>query len=181
VSRHVVFGTGQVGSHVVTELVAAGHDVTAVSRADVRCSRRHHSRRRCDRPVVHDQGRRRRRHRVLLPQRRELRPLAEEFPPLQQVSWLGRKPPLLVSSCSTTSTPTGPPHGGESRRDHAGAAVVPQGGDPRRDDRRAPRRPPRRARRGRHRPGVDYFGPGAVHSALGETVFATALTGRTAR
>ncbi len=27
----------------------------------------------------------------------------------------------------------------------------------------------------------DYFGPGATHSALGETVFATALTGRTAQ
>jgi nucleoside-diphosphate-sugar epimerase len=31
-SRHVVFGTGQVGSHVVTQLVAAGEDVVAVSR-----------------------------------------------------------------------------------------------------------------------------------------------------
>lgn len=27
----------------------------------------------------------------------------------------------------------------------------------------------------------DYFGPGAAHSALGETVFGTALTGRTAQ
>ena len=32
-SRHVVFGTGQVGSHVVRQLVDAGHDVVAVSRS----------------------------------------------------------------------------------------------------------------------------------------------------
>ena len=32
-SRHVVFGTGQVGSHVVTQLVDAGEDVVAVSRS----------------------------------------------------------------------------------------------------------------------------------------------------
>ena len=32
-SGHVVFGTGQVGSHLVTQLVDAGHDVTAVSRS----------------------------------------------------------------------------------------------------------------------------------------------------
>src|SRR4051812_12016376 len=31
-STQVVFGTGQVGSHVITQLLAAGHDVTAVSR-----------------------------------------------------------------------------------------------------------------------------------------------------
>jgi nucleoside-diphosphate-sugar epimerase len=31
-SAHVVFGTGQVGSHVVTQLLSAGHVVTAVSR-----------------------------------------------------------------------------------------------------------------------------------------------------
>jgi nucleoside-diphosphate-sugar epimerase len=32
-SRHVVFGTGQVGGHVITQLLAAGHEVTAVSRS----------------------------------------------------------------------------------------------------------------------------------------------------
>ena len=32
-SRHVVFGTGQVGGQLVTQLVAAGQDVTAVSRS----------------------------------------------------------------------------------------------------------------------------------------------------
>lgn len=32
-SRHVVFGVGQVGSHVVTQLVEAGEDVVAVSRS----------------------------------------------------------------------------------------------------------------------------------------------------
>jgi nucleoside-diphosphate-sugar epimerase len=32
-TRSVVFGTGQVGSHVVTRLLALGHDVTAVSRS----------------------------------------------------------------------------------------------------------------------------------------------------
>jgi nucleoside-diphosphate-sugar epimerase len=31
-SHHIVFGTGQVGGHVISQLVAAGHDVTAVSR-----------------------------------------------------------------------------------------------------------------------------------------------------
>jgi nucleoside-diphosphate-sugar epimerase len=31
--RHVVFGTGQVGSHLVTGLVHAGHDVVAVNRS----------------------------------------------------------------------------------------------------------------------------------------------------
>jgi nucleoside-diphosphate-sugar epimerase len=32
-SRHVVFGTGQVGSHLVTGLVHTGHDVVAISRS----------------------------------------------------------------------------------------------------------------------------------------------------
>ena len=31
-SRHVVFGTGQVGSHLISQLLTAGHDVAAVSR-----------------------------------------------------------------------------------------------------------------------------------------------------
>ena len=32
-SRHVVFGTGQVGRHVVAHLVELGHDVVAVNRS----------------------------------------------------------------------------------------------------------------------------------------------------
>ena len=32
-SRHVVFGTGQVGRHLIQKLVAAGHDVVAVNRS----------------------------------------------------------------------------------------------------------------------------------------------------
>lgn len=35
-SRQVVFGTGQVGSHVITQLLAADHHVTAVSRSGSR-------------------------------------------------------------------------------------------------------------------------------------------------
>ena len=31
-SRQIVFGTGQVGGHVISQLVAAGHDLTAVNR-----------------------------------------------------------------------------------------------------------------------------------------------------
>jgi hypothetical protein len=32
-SRHIVFGTGQVGSHLITGLVHARHDVVAVNRS----------------------------------------------------------------------------------------------------------------------------------------------------
>ena len=31
-SRHVVFGTGQIGRHLINQLVGLGHDVIAVNR-----------------------------------------------------------------------------------------------------------------------------------------------------
>ena len=39
-SRHVVFGTGQVGHPLVNQLVALGHDVLAVNRSGRATARR---------------------------------------------------------------------------------------------------------------------------------------------
>ena len=166
-SRHVVFGTGQVGRLVVEQLVARGVDVIAVNRqrwaADRRRRRR---RRRRHRRRLHHAGHRRRRRRLLLPQRLRLRPLGRRVPAAAAGRARrrrgGRRPPrrarqpLRLRPDRTAAT--------SSRRCRR-APTSTQGGDPGGDDRRPPRCAPRRRRRGGHRAGVGLLRPG--HEAVG--------------
>ncbi len=176
-TRHVVFGTGQVGRLVVDELVGRGIDVVAVSRrgepipgatsvagdatdaafttqvttgADVVYF--------CLNASHYDRW-------------------DEEFPPLQRGVLPGPGPPARASSCSTTSTPTVRPAAATS------------------SSRRRFARPPSKAATraamtdellAAHAAGEvdvvigrasDYFGPGTTQSALGETVFGHAAAG----
>ena len=87
--------------------------------------------------------------------------------------------PAPASSSSTTCTPTDPPAG--PRRNPPGPPQLREGGHPRGDDRPADARPRHRAGRVAIGRASDYFGPGTTRSALGETVFGPALTGRTAQ
>ena len=136
-SRHVVFGTGQVGRHLVAQLVASGVDTVAVSRS---------GRPIAGATVVAGDARDatftsarlpRRRRRVLLPQRRRLPPLAAGVPAAAgRRRWPARPPPGPASSCSRTCTPTDHPAGATSSRPCPSTRAR-QGGHQGRDDRRA--------------------------------------------
>ena len=161
-TRHVVFGTGQVGRHVVEQLVAAAIDVIAVNRSG-----------RGDLPGA--DGRRRRRHRP--------RPSPPGSPPAPTSSTSASTPPTTTAGprssrrCSAACSPGpqaagarlvvldnlyayGPTDGRDlvetlpARPTSAKAATRAAMTD------RAARRPPRRPRRGRHRPGVGLLRPG---------------------
>ena len=79
-TRHVVFGTGQVGRLIVEQLVAQGHDVVAVNRSGRPASPAHRSSPETPPTRLHHARLRRRRRRLLLPQRRQLRPLGRRVP-----------------------------------------------------------------------------------------------------
>ena len=117
-TRHVVFGTGQIGRLVAEQLLTLGHDVVAVNRSgrgDIPGAEL--DRRRRHRPGVHHPGRRRRRRRLLLPQRHPLRPMGRRVPAAAtRRAHRRRRPPVPDSSCSTTSTPTAPPAAGTSSK-----------------------------------------------------------------
>ena len=110
-SRHVVFGTGQVGR---ARRRAARRPRRRRRRREPqrpgRHRRRRGRRRRRHRPGVHHPGRGRRRRRLLLPQRHELRPVGRGVPAAAaRRARRAPRPPAPASSCSTTSTPTARP------------------------------------------------------------------------
>ena len=181
-TRHVVFGTGQVGRPVVRRLAALGHDVVAVNRngrspipgarviggdatdpaftteictgADVAYF--------CLNAVSHDGW-------------------EEEFPPLQRgvQAGAGRAGARLVvlDNLYSYGSPRGEdlvetmPANPTSRKSATRAAMTAELLDAH--------------QRGQVKVAIarasDYFGPGTVRSALGDTVFAAALKGRAAQ
>ena len=171
-SRHVVFGTGQVGQPLLEQLVARG---PRCPRRQPQRSRRFPRRpgrwRRRDRPRLHHRDLRRSGRRLLLPQRGELRPLARGVPALagggagrcrrrrcaprraRQPLCLRAAPgPRLVETMASDPT---------SAKSATRAAMTDE-------------------LLNAHKAGQvevaigrasDYFGPGATRSALGETVF----------
>ena len=181
-SRHVVFGTGQVGRPLVEQLVAHGHDVVAVNRdgrgdlpgaqvvggdatdssfttevctdADVAYF--------CLNATSYDRWH-------------------DEFPPLQRGVLAGAAPAGARVVVLDNLYAYGPP--GERPLVETMAANPTS----RKAATRAAMTQELLAAHAAGRVEVaigrasDYFGPGAVRSALGENVFGTALTGRTAR
>ena len=106
---------------------------------------------------------------------------AEEFPPLQRGVLAGAQAAgarLVVLDNLYAYGPTG---GRDLVETMQAQADLEQGRHPGRDDRRTARGAPGRPGRGGHRPRLGLLRPGATQSALGETVFGTALTGRTAQ
>ena len=181
-TRHIVFGTGQIGRLVAEQLVALGHDVVAVNRsgrgatpgaelvAGDATDPAFTTRVAAGADVVY-----------FCLNATHYNRWAEEFPPLQRGVLAGAQAAgarLVVLDNLYAYGPTGgrdlvetlparPTSGKAATRaamtaelleaHHAGRVEVAIG----------------RA--------SDYFGPGATQSALGETVFGTALTGRTAQ
>jgi nucleoside-diphosphate-sugar epimerase len=181
-SRHVVFGTGQIGRLVAEQLVNLGHDVVAVNRSGS-----------ADLPGAEVIG-----GDATDPEFTTgvaagadvvyfcLNALnyarwPEEFPPLQRAVLTATQAAGARLVVLDNLYAYGPTHG----RDLVETLPVrPSSG-------KAMTRAAMTAELlAAHRAGhvevaigraSDYFGPGATHSALGETVFATALTGRTAQ
>ena len=181
-TRHVVFGTGQVGRPLVRQLVADGHDVVAVNRAgrgdlpgarvvagdasDPACTTRICA----GADVVYfclnanNYGR-----------------WDREFPPLQRGVLIGAAHAQARLVVLDNLYSYGPPRGRPlvetmaaqptSKKSRTRAAMTA-------DLQRAHAAGRVQVAIGR---ASDFFGPGAVSSALGETVFATALTGARAQ
>ena len=107
---------------------------------------------------------------------------AEEFPPLQRGVLAGAASAGARLVVLDNLYAYGPPRRPAAGRDHGREPDLGEVRHPGRDDRGAARRA--------HASGQvevaigrasDYFGPGATRSALGETVFGTALAGKTAQ
>ena len=184
-TRHVVFGTGQVGRPLVEQLVdgASARGGRRQPQRPRRPARRRGRRRRTPPTRVHHPSCSRRRRRLLLPQRRQLRPLGRGVPAAAaRRARRSREPPAPGWSSSTTCTRYGPTHGRALVETLPARPDLGQGRHPGGDD--------RRSCCDAHAAGQvevaigrasDYFGPGTTRSALGETVFGPALTGRTAQ
>ncbi len=180
--RHVVFGTGQVGHHLVEQLVAAGHDVVAVNRngrgtlpgatvvagdaADPAFTIRV-----CEgADVVY----------FCLNAMRYDR-WSEEFPPLQQGVLAGAASAGARLVVLDNLYAYGPPQGRPL------VETMPADPTSAKSATRAAMTEEVLVAHGAGRVEVvigrasDYFGPGAMRSALGETVFGPALVGRTAQ
>jgi nucleoside-diphosphate-sugar epimerase len=181
-SRHIVFGSGQVGRLVVEQLVNLGHDVGAVSRsgrmgvpgAEVMAGDATDpaftTRVSAGADVVY----------FCLNATNYAR-WAEEFPPLQRAVLAGAQAAGARLVVLDNLYAYGPTHGADlvetmqarptSTKAATRAAMT--------DELMAAHHAGRlEVAVGR---ASDYFGPGATQSALGETVFGTALTGRTAQ
>ena len=177
-----MFGTGQVGSHVVTALVAAGHDVTAVSRSGGErfdgastvggdaTDAAFTTKVAAGADAVY----------FCLNAGNYAR-WAEEFPPLQHGVLAGAEAAGARLVVLDNLYSYGPTHGADlvetmqARPSSTKAAIRAAMTDELLAAHHAGRVEVAIGR------ASDYFGPGAVRSALGETVFATALTGRTAQ
>ena len=181
-SRHVVFGTGQVGRLVVEQLVAHGHDVIAVNRngagdlpgAQVIAGDAGDT-------AVHRTSLLRRRRRLLLPQRTELRPLERAVPSLAARVLAGAASAGARLVVLDNLYAYGPPRGRDLVETMAPAPT---------SDKSATRAAMTEELLLAHAKGdvevvigraSDYYGPGTTRSALGESVFGPALTGRTAQ
>jgi nucleoside-diphosphate-sugar epimerase len=182
VSRHVVFGTGQVGSHVVTALVAAGHEVTAVSRSGGErfdgastiggdaTDATFTTKVAAGADAVY-----------FCLNAASYAAWADEFPPLQHGVLAGAAAAGARLVVLDNLYSYGPTHGADlvetmqARPSSTKAAVRAAMTDELLAAHHAGRLDVAIGR------ASDYFGPGAVRSALGETVFATALTGRPAQ
>ena len=169
-TRHVVFGTGQVGRLVAEQLVDSAVDVVASTARPSRTSAA--------------PGRGRRRHEPL---HHGSRAGADVVYFCLNAAATGAGPSSSLrcsGACSPAPGGRGPTRRARQplrlrpdrrpgpRRDAAGPTHLRKGGDPSRHDARAARRPRRRRRRGRHRAGVGLLRAGHRRSALGETVFA---------
>ena len=181
-TRHVVFGTGQVGRHVVEQLVGNGIDVTAVNRSGrgeiagaqiiagdatdpaftTRVSTGADAVYFCLNATNYAQW-------------------TSEFPPLQRGLLAGAEAAgarLVVLDNLYAYGPTGGRPLVETMQERPSSAKA------------ATRAAMNAELLQAHAAGrvevaigraSDYFGPGTAHSALGDTVFGTALTGRTAQ
>ena len=183
-SRHVVFGTGQVGHPLVSQLVAQRpRGRRGQPQRPGRSPRGPGRRRRRHRPRLHHGGLHSRRGRgLLLPQRHQLCALGRGVPAPASRCAGGRRERRGPPRRPRQSVRLRPAPGPAAGRDHGRRPHLDQGRHPGRHDHRTPPRPPRPGRVevaiGR---ASDYFGPGATRSALGETVFGRALSGKTAQ
>lgn len=181
-TRHVVFGTGQIGRLVAEQLVAGGHELTAVNRSGrgriegatvvggdatdpaftTRIAAGATAVYFCLNATHYDRW-------------------PQEFPPLQRAVLAGARAAgarLVVLDNLYTYGPVGGRDLVETMSAQATSAKA------------VTRAAMTTELLDAHRAGdllvaigraSDYFGPGATHSALGDTVFGTALTGRTAQ
>lgn len=181
-SRHVVFGTGQVGSHLVTRLVDAGHEVRAVSR---------HGRRTfggadavagdATDPAFTEEACAGAEVVYFCLDAPDYHRWPEQFPPLQHGVLAGARAAGARLVVLENLYGYGPVEGqalvetlplaATSAKGRTRAAMTEELLDAHAAGEVA-------VAIGR---ASDYFGPGATHSALGELVFATALEGRTAQ
>lgn len=181
-TRHVVFGTGQVGRHVVEQLVSHGIDVTAVNRsgrgqiagAQIVAGDATDPAFTTEVAAGADAV-------YFCLNATNYAQWASEFPPLQRGVLAGAEAAgarLVVLDNLYAYGPTG------------GRPLVETMQERPTSTKAATRAAMTAELLQAHAAGrvevaigraSDYFGPGAAHSALGETVFGTALTGRTAQ
>ncbi len=181
-TRHVVFGTGQVGRHVVEQLVSNGIDVTAVNRsgrgeiagaqivAGDATDPAFTTRVAAGADAVY-----------FCLNATNYAEWAQEFPPLQRGVLAGAEAAgarLVVLDNLYAYGPTGGRPLVETMQERPSSTKAATRAAMTAELLQAHAAGRVQVAIGR---ASDYFGPGAAHSALGDTVFGTALTGRTAQ
>jgi nucleoside-diphosphate-sugar epimerase len=180
-SRHVVFGTGQIGRHLISQLVGLGHDVVAVNRRGGSVPNAEVVAGDATDPAFTTAACAGADSVAFCLNASSYAGWSAEFPPLQQAVLTGaaRAGARLVvlenlyaygppRGQRLIETMTANPTSGKAATRAAMTEVLlhaQQAGQVEVAIGRA----------------SDYFGPGATHSALGETIFDRALTGRTAQ